>query len=175
MEIQNITIRYATIEDAEMIADLSRQTFYETFGFRNTKENMDMFMRSTFSKEILMDEVADPANIFILAMDAEKAVGYAKLKTESFNSGVHGKLPLEISRIYVLNTHLGAGIGPELMRKSIFTAKDMKCDVIWLGVWEKNPRAIAFYTKWGFEKFGEHPFQLGEDIQTDWLMKKALN
>jgi diamine N-acetyltransferase len=171
----DIVIRYATAEDAGMIADISRQTFYETFGFRNTKENMDKYMREQFSRELLIDEVTDPANIFIVAMDGDAVVGYAKLKTESTVAGIQGRLPLEISRIYVLNSHLGTGIGPELMRKSIFTAKDMKCDILWLGVWEKNPRAIAFYTKWGFEKFGEHPFKLGDDMQTDWMMKKELN
>jgi diamine N-acetyltransferase len=173
--MSDIIIRYATAEDAGMIADISRQTFYETFGFRNTKENMDRFMREQFSREILMDEVIDPANIFIVAMDSDAVVGYAKLKTESTTEGIKGRLALEISRIYVLNSHLGTGIGPDLMRKSIFTAKDMKCDVLWLGVWEKNPRAIAFYTKWGFEKFGEHFFKLGDDMQTDWMMKKELN
>jgi diamine N-acetyltransferase len=172
---RDLVIRYATPTDAARIADISRKTFSETFGFLNTKENMDIFMRTQFAKEILMEEVLDPANIFILAEENNELAGYAKLKTNSTAAGLTSNLSIEIARIYVLNSSLGTGIGPELMRKCIFTAKDMKCDTIWLGVWEKNPRAIAFYTKWGFEKFSEHDFKLGNDLQKDWLMKKELN
>jgi diamine N-acetyltransferase len=170
-----ITIRFATSTDAEAIADISRQTFYETFGFLNTKENMDKFMKEQFSRELLIDEVSEPVNTFLVAMEDDKMVGYAKLKRGGSYPEFEGKDAIEISRIYVLNSHLGAGIGPELMRKCLFTAKDMKCDVVWLGVWEKNPRAIAFYTKNGFEKFSTHQFLLGNDPQTDWLMKKKLD
>ncbi len=169
-----ITIRYASAEDAEIIADLSRQTFSETFGFLNTKENMNKFMTEQFSREMLINEVSEPDNIFIVALSDETPVGYAKLKTNSTLPELGNKGAIEISRIYVLNSSLGAGIGPELMRKCVFIAKEMKCEVIWLGVWEKNPRAIAFYTKWGFEKFTEHTFNLGDDMQVDWVMKKEL-
>jgi ribosomal protein S18 acetylase RimI-like enzyme len=169
-----ITIRYASAEDAEIIADLSRQTFSETFGFLNTKENMNKFMTEQFSREMLINEVSEPDNIFILVMSDETPVGYAKMITNSTLPELGNKGAIEISRIYVLNSSLGAGIGPELMRKCVFIAKEMKCEIIWLGVWKKNPRAIAFYTKWGFEKFAEHPFKLGDDVQTDWVMKKEL-
>jgi ribosomal protein S18 acetylase RimI-like enzyme len=168
-------IRYAVAADAAKIADISRKTFNETFGFLNKKENMDLFMRTQFSKEVLMQEVYDAANIYIVAEENGELLGYVKLKTNSTKEELKGKLAIEIARIYVLNACLGSGIGPALMRKCIFTAKDMKCDTIWLGVWEKNPRAIAFYEKWGFEKFSEHDFTLGQDVQKDWLMKKELN
>ena len=85
-----------------------------------------------------------------------------------------GKDAIEIVRIYSINTYLGTGVGQQLMRQSIFLAKKMKKEIVWLGVWEKNPRAIAFYTKWGFEKFAEHDFVLGDDVQRDWLMMKKI-
>lgn len=82
---------------------------------------------------------------------------------------------LEIARLYVLKDKIGTGVGKGLMISSIDIAKQKSKQVIWLGVWEKNARAIDFYTKWGFEKFGEQEFLLGNDLQNDWLMKKELN
>ncbi len=169
-----IMIRFATPGDAELIADLSRKTFYETFGYLNTKENMDKFLNEQFAREALIKEVSDPGNIFLLAFDKETAIGYARLREGEKYPEFENKDSIEIGRIYVVNSYIGVGVGQELMRKCIKLAKDMKKDVIWLGVWEKNNRAISFYSKWGFEKFGEHPFVLGDDVQTDWLMKKQL-
>jgi diamine N-acetyltransferase len=172
--MNEIQIRLATIADAEVIADISRQTFYETFGFLNTRENMDKFMSEQFNREKLIEEVGEPENIFLLAFDGATAIGYVRLREGEKQAAFGNKDAIEIARIYVINSSLGTGVGKDLMRESIFIAKEMKKDVIWLGVWEKNPRAIAFYTKWGFEKFDEHPFLLGDDKQNDWLMKKEL-
>lgn len=169
-----LNIRFATAEDAELIVDLSRKTFYETFGYLNTKENMDLFMNGPFSRENLVDEVSNPDNIFLLVFDEDTPVAYAKMRHGEKYPQFEGKDSVEVARIYVINSYIGAGVGQELMRKCIFLAKDMKKEIIWLGVWEKNARAIKFYTNWGFEKFAEHPFILGEDVQTDWLMKKQL-
>lgn len=169
-----MTIRFATVEDAELIADLSRKTFYETFGYLNTRENMDKFMNEQFSRDELIREVNDNKNIFLLAFNDENPVGYATLREGEKYPSFKNQDSIEIGRIYVVNSSIGTGIGKELMRKCITLAKDMKKEIIWLGVWEKNTRAISFYTKWGFEKFGEHPFVLGADVQNDWLMKKQL-
>lgn len=169
-----LTIRFATVEDAKLIADLSRKTFYETFGYLNTKANMDKFMNEQFTRDKLVQEVGAPENIFLLIFDDDTPVGYAKLRHGKSYPAFEGKDSVEIARIYVINSYIGAGVGKELIRKCIFLARDMKKEIIWLGVWEKNHRAIAFYNKWGFEKFGEHPFVLGDDVQTDWLMKKQL-
>jgi ribosomal protein S18 acetylase RimI-like enzyme len=169
-----LNIRFATQEDAGLIADLSRKTFYETFGYLNTKENMDKFMNDQFSREKLIQESADPDNIFLLAFDGDIPVGYAKMRHGKKYPAFEGRDSIEIARIYVVNSYIGTGIGRELIRKCIFLARDMKKEIIWLGVWEKNSRAISFYKKTGFDKFGEHPFTLGDDVQTDWLMKKHL-
>lgn len=168
------TIRYANPEDAGLIADLSRKTFHETFGYVNTKENMDKFMTEQFSREKLVKEVTEPGNTFLLAFDDDVPVGYVRLREGKKFPEFEGKDSIEIARIYSINTYLGTGVGQQMMRQCIFIAKELKKEIIWLGVWEKNPRAIAFYTKWGFEKFSEHDFLLGDDQQRDWLLMKKL-
>ncbi len=169
-----IIIRYASNDDAELIADLSRKTFYETFGYVNTKENMDKFMNEQFSREMLIREVSEPGNTFLLAFDGDIPVGYVRMREGRKFPEFEDKDSIEIVRIYAVNTYIGMGIGKQLMRQCIFIAKELKKEIIWLGVWEKNPRAIAFYAKWGFEKFAEHNFLLGDDLQKDWLMMKKL-
>ena len=81
---------------------------------------------------------------------------------------------LEIARIYAVQKSIGKGVGRALMQHCIEIARQRNFRIIWLGVWEKNQKAITFYSKWGFEKFGDHMFMLGNDPQTDWLMKKVL-
>ncbi len=171
----NLFIRTADEDDAELIADLSRRTFFETFAVQNTKENMKKFMEEQFSREQLMEQVSEPGNIFLLAFMDDQPAGYARLK-ESENPAALGNVnSLEISRIYVVNTAIGTGIGKAMMNECIQFAIDRKKEVIWLGVWEHNTRAISFYKKFGFSKFATHVFMLGDDPQTDWLMKKELN
>lgn len=170
-----ISIRFATTADAGLIADLSRQTFYDSFAAGNTQEDMDKFMDEQFSREKLMAEVTDDANsIFLLAMDGEEVAGYARMR-EVPNPPELGETPaIEIARIYAVTRTIGKGVGSALMQQCLSIAQEKKKAVVWLGVWENNQRAIDFYTKWGFRKFGEHIFVLGHDPQTDWLMKKEL-
>ena len=172
--MQEFFIRFATGEDAELIADLSRKTFYETFGYVNTKQDMDKFMNEQFTREKLIKEVQEPGNTFLLAFDGDVPVGYVRMREGKKFPEFGDKDSLEIARIYAVNTYLGTGVGQQLMRQCIFFAKQFKKEIIWLGVWKKNPRAIAFYTKWGFEKFSEQDFLLGNDLQKDWLLMKKL-
>lgn len=157
-----------------MIADLSRQTFYETFAGANTKENMDKFMTEVFTREGLIAEVGAPGNIFILAEDEGTVLGYARLREHNKPPELGDANTLEIARIYAATNAIGKGVGKALMEKSLAIAKDLQKDIVWLGVWEHNQRAIDFYIKWGFEKFSTHVFQLGDDPQTDFLMKKDI-
>ena len=167
----NISIRRATKADAERIADLSRQTFYDAFIADNKQEDMDKFMNEQFTKEGLMAEVGAEGNTFFLAYANDELAGYAVLKDKSVNKLNNA---IELARLYAVTHKIGKGIGKALMQSCINEAKKMQKDWIWLGVWEKNPRAIDFYEKFGFEKFDEHDFILGDDRQTDWLMKKQL-
>lgn len=172
--MSTIGIRIATPDDAALIADLSRQTFYDAFAAGNTPENMDKFLNEQFSREKLMAEVSDPASIFLLAMMGDEVAGYAHIR-ESANPPELGSLPaIEIARIYAVTTTIGKGVGSALIQRCLAIAQEKQRSVIWLGVWEHNQRAIDFYTKWGFNKFSEHIFVVGDDPQTDWLMKKEL-
>jgi len=167
-------IRVAAKEDAGLIADISRQTFYETFVGFNTPANMDKFMREQFSRELLMSEVGQPGNTFLLAYDSVELAGYARLRENNNPPGLAGMNTLEIARIYASKEHIGKGVGKALLLQCLEIAREKKISTIWLGVWEHNLRAISFYMQWGFEKFGTHVFMLGDDAQTDWLMKKVI-
>jgi ribosomal protein S18 acetylase RimI-like enzyme len=171
MEKTKITVKRATVTDASLIADLSRTTFYQAFAKDNTESDMELFMNEQFTKERLMQEVEKGAGIFLLAYDADEAVGYARIRVD--NKLKHEDA-VEVARIYALDKAIGKGVGKALMETCLQIANDMQMKAVWLGVWEKNERAIAFYRKWGFEKFGEHKFLLGTDLQTDCLMKKIL-
>jgi ribosomal protein S18 acetylase RimI-like enzyme len=169
-----VIIRHATPEDAGLVADLSRKTFYDAFVAGNTAENMDKFMKEQFTRQQLMEEVSDPQSIFLLAIADGEIAGYARLR-EVPNPPELGNIPaIEIARIYSITQAIGKGIGSALMQQCITVAKEKKKQAIWLGVWEHNQRAIAFYTKWGFQRFSEHTFLLGDDPQTDWMMKLEL-
>jgi ribosomal protein S18 acetylase RimI-like enzyme len=172
--MSTVSIRLATPADAGLIADLSRQTFYDAFAADNTPEDMDKFMNEQFAREKLMAEVEDPSSIFLLAMMEHEVAGYARLR-EVVNPPELGDKPaIEIARIYAATNTIGKGAGSALMQHCLAIAQEKKKELVWLGVWEHNQRAIVFYTKWGFRKFGEHLFVVGNDPQTDWLMKKEL-
>ena len=109
------TIRYATVEDADLIADLSRKTFYETFGYVNTKENMDKFMADQFNREKLIKEVTEPGNTFLLAFDSDIPVGYVRMREGQKFPQFDNKDSIEIARIYAVNTYIGTGVGQQLM------------------------------------------------------------
>jgi ribosomal protein S18 acetylase RimI-like enzyme len=170
----SVTILVAGKKDAELIADLSRQTFYDSFAAQNSKEDMDKFMNEQFTKKALMGEVGSAGNIFLLAYIGNEPAGYVRIRDGEDRREFENKSAVEIARIYAVKRSIGKGVGSVLMGKCIAMATEMKREIIWLGVWEHNQRAIDFYTKWGFEKFAEHDFVLGRDVQTDWLMKKEI-
>lgn len=169
-----IIIREASPSDAALIADISRQTFYESFAAQNTKENMEKFMNEQFTREKLMAQLNDDESIFLLAYSGGEAVGYARLAKSETPEELGNADAIELARIYAVTNAIGKGVGKILMQSCISKAKEMNKQILWLGVWELNQRAIDFYTKWGFEKFGSHVFVVGNDPQTDWLMKKVL-
>lgn len=170
----SVTHRYATIHDAELIADLSRQTFYDTFAADNTEADMAKFLAEQFTRGRLMLEVGRPENLFLLAYCDKEVAGYLKLREGKKLNELEGRQTIEIARLYVVSRFIGQGIGKHLMQTAIDLATEKEKDVVWLGVWEKNRRAIRFYQSWGFQKFSECDFLLGDDVQRDWLMKKEL-
>ena len=175
MLVTSVDIRLATTDEAALIADLSRRTFYEAFSQFNTPENMDKFMEEQFSTSQLIAEVGLPGNTFLLAYCNDESVGYVRLRENNTPPELAGLQTMEVARIYVEQRMIGKGIGKTLMQNSIRVAKEKGKHYVWLGVWEKNYSAIDFYRSWGFKKFGTHAFILGDDVQTDWLMIKKLD
>jgi len=170
----DVTIRPATAADAEMLAEFGARTFEQAFGPDNTPADMAAHIASTFTSEIMATELANESNLFLVAEIDAVAAGYAKLRSNDPHTGVSGERPAQLSRIYVDRAWLGRGIGPALMQRCLDEARAGGADVIWLGVWERNERAIAFYEKWGFTKVGEHEFVVGSDPQTDWVMARPV-
>jgi diamine N-acetyltransferase len=165
-------IRNAERKDAELVADLSRDTFYESFAADNTAENMEIFLSKQFTREGLIAEMGRTDLIFFLVCFEDEVIGYVKLRSCRLPDS--NDPSIEIARIYLKKEWIGKGAGKLLMDVSVDHAVKQNAKWLWLGVWEKNPRAIDFYTKSGFVKFGETDFFLGNDKQTDWLMKKQL-
>jgi diamine N-acetyltransferase len=174
METSSVWIRVAGPEDAALVADVSRRTFYETFARYNTEENMRMYLDEQFPRERQMAEVGAPGRVFLLAYHGEEPAGYASLRVGEPPHGLEDERAIEIVQLYSEQKMIGKGVGPALMQACIDTARQQGCDWIWLGVWEHNERAKAFYTKWGFEPFGKHVFFVGLDAQTDWWMRRRL-
>jgi ribosomal protein S18 acetylase RimI-like enzyme len=166
--------RQATKADAQLIAEISHRTFYETFAGQNTKEDMDKFLNEQFTIGRLLLEVGQPNNVFLLAYDEKEVAGYVKLRDAEKPAVLKETNALEIARLYAMAGMIGKGVGSLLMQASINVAKEKAKELLWLGVWEKNQRAIDFYARWGFEKFDETDFLLGNDLQRDWLMRKLL-
>jgi ribosomal protein S18 acetylase RimI-like enzyme len=166
-------VEIVTSDDAYDIASFSQRSFYEAFEGQNSKENMDKFMIN-FSMQVLMDEVTSGNHTFFMVRKQGDVVGYIKLT--NFKAPEDGVVDnsIELARIYVDQQVVGHGIGNKLMEKGLQFAKDQNYDEIWLGVWEHNYNAQAFYKKWGFERFGEHVFMLGDDPQIDWLLKRKV-
>lgn len=169
-----LVIRPATAADLELLVAVATRTFYDAFAATNTPENMQTYMASAFNSEQLAAELADPRGSFLLAELAGLAVGYAKLYRGSVPLCVPDEQAIELSRIYIDQNTLGAGVGAALLQRCFELARGERRRTMFLGVWEHNPRAQAFYRKWGFERVGEHVFQMGDDAQTDWWMMRAL-
>ncbi len=170
----NSVIRRAVSTDADLLAELGARTFSETFAADNTPEDMAAYLASSFSAAQLAAELADLRSVFLIAQIDNAAAGYAKLHAGDVLEEVEGDKPIELARLYVSKEWLGRGVGEALMRACIDEARQAGHQTLWLGVWEHNGRAQAFYRKWDFREIGEHVFQLGADRQTDILMERAL-
>ena len=169
-----VTIRVCSLKDVDIIVFLGRKTFYDTFGEMNSEENMTLYLDSTYTKEKITREFDEPGAVFFLAEIERTPVGFAKVRSYEKPKELSGKNPLEIERIYAIKDQIGKGVGKKLMETCIDHAVKNNYDTVWLGVWEHNARAISFYKSWGFVEFGNHIFTVGNDPQTDILMKKQL-
>ena len=177
MTLPPLQIRPARPEDAEPLAALAAQSFRDAFGAENAAEDVDAYVFESFSTERLRAELLDDHNTFLLVFAREPSAapdGYAKLRRSEPDASVTGRDPVELHRLYVDRGAIGSGVGAALMRASLEAARRDGRKTLWLGVWEKNLRAIAFYERWGFETVGKHVFRLGSDDQTDLIMQRAV-
>jgi ribosomal protein S18 acetylase RimI-like enzyme len=170
----DLTIRRATHEDAGLVAELGARTFSETFAADNSPEDMAAYLAASFNPAQQTAELNDPTSTFFIAEVGGVAAGYAQLHAGEPAEGVEGPQPVELVRLYVSREWLGRGVGEALMRACVDGARRAGHGTIWLGVWERNGRALAFYRKWDFRAVGEHVFHLGSDPQRDILMERAL-
>jgi diamine N-acetyltransferase len=174
IEDQQFHLRYATPADNILLAELGAETFADSFAADNTPEDMNAYLTASFSPEQQALELADSAATFLVIEVDGAAVGYAHLSLGAAPALTVGRKPMEIVRIYARAEWIGKGVGTRLMQACLDEAAQAGCDVVWLGVWERNPRAIGFYRKWSFEQVGTQVFQLGEDLQTDWIMARPV-
>ncbi|MBB6330006.1 GNAT family N-acetyltransferase [Sphingobacterium spiritivorum] len=172
--MNNIIIRKVNTDDLIALQQIGRKTFEETFSESNSKENMEKYLREGFSEEKLLDELADENSEFYFAIDGVDIVGYLKINFGNAQTELKDNKGLEIERIYVLSKYHGKKVGQLLYDHAIEIATKSLAKYVWLGVWEENPRAINFYKKNGFVEFDKHIFVLGDDEQTDIMMKKEL-
>jgi diamine N-acetyltransferase len=171
-----LKIRSAASEDAETLTCIAWKSFYDAFADhpKNAPDDLKSYMDEAFSLEAISAELAERDVIYFVAEINSEIVGYAKLKQNSREDCVSGTNPIELCRLYSINEFIGRGIGKSLMLKCLEFAKERGHDFMWLGVWEYNTRAQDFYKKFGFEKCGEHIFQLGSDPQTDWVLERKI-
>ncbi len=169
-----VEIIRVNIEEIEALRNISIQTFTETFTEHNTENNMQLYLKENLSKEKLSQELNDPNSQFYFAILSNQVIGYLKINAGQSQTELVNNTSLEIERIYVIKEFHGKHIGDLLLNKAIDIAKHLSLEYIWLGVWEKNTRAISFYKKQGFVEFDKHLFKLGDDIQTDLMMKLKL-
>ncbi len=172
--MQVVTIRRISIADALPLQTISRATFLEAFAADNDEQNMTQYLQENLSIKRLTAELSAPCSEFYFAEVSGAPVGYLKVNYSTCQTEPQGDNSLEIERIYIFKDHYGKGIAQALFQKAIDIAAHRNAKNIWLGVWEHNRRALAFYRKNGFIEFGRHVFMLGTDAQTDILMRRHI-
>jgi ribosomal protein S18 acetylase RimI-like enzyme len=171
---ENIEIRSVKKNDVYQLQKIGKQTFMETFSSGNTEENLTDYLKEGFSLEKLTTELNNEGSEFYFAVLSHEIIGYLKINVGQSQTEIKDEKALEIERIYVKQNFQGKKVGQMLYDKAVQRAVQIGVDYVWLGVWEENPRAISFYRKNGFVEFDKHVFKLGNDQQTDIMMKKVL-
>ncbi|MEK7431617.1 MAG: GNAT family N-acetyltransferase [Cyanobacteriota bacterium] len=174
MQEDNLFIKKAELCDAETICELGKITFYQTFYHEESEEDMENYLSSSFSLEKIESELNDKKSVFFIVYFLDKPVGYSKINFEKKPHEIELESCSELQRIYILNDFQGKNIARKLLYESIRAIKEKNFKYVWLGVSDRNVRAISFYKKYGFDTFGQHIFKLGKNDQIDIVMKKEL-
>lgn len=169
-----VEIREAKKEDIPALRRVAIATQIDTFGEQNTVANMQAFLKEAYSIEKFEEELAEPASVYYLAWVGNRLAGFLRLRESPEVEHLLGDNTLELQRLYVDKSFQGEGIGKRLMEFALDYATRLGYEYLWLGVWERNFKAQKIYERWGFERFSEHVFQMGDDPQTDWLLKRRL-
>lgn len=168
------TIRLAKFSDAAQLAEFAERTFRAAFGGANTMENMNLHCTTNYRAALQAAEIANPEMLTLICEENKNFIAFAQLHWGNAPPCVSARRPGEIQRFYVENNWHGKGIAQELMSACMAQMEQREADVAWLGVWEKNPRAISFYQKLGFREVGAHTFKLGLDLQRDLVMARRV-
>ena len=169
-----LTHRECTNIDLDTLVNISRETFIAAFEKDNDPKDFQEYLKKAFHPDKMTSELHDANSLFHFVFEDEILVGYFKLNLNDSQTDIKDPNALEIERIYVLGSHQGKQIGAWMLRQIFGLAESLNKTFIWLGVWEHNPKAIKFYQRHGFEKFAEHPYYIGTDKQTDWLLRLDL-
>ncbi|MDB5147257.1 MAG: family N-acetyltransferase [Mucilaginibacter sp.] len=174
MTPETVTIQKLVLKDADVLLALSKKTFFDFFAHLNKPEDMEAYASVAFTPQKIYTELSNPNSHFFFAMLNGEIAGYLKLNYGPAQTEFHDQNAVEIERIYVLAEHHGKKIGHQFIDFTLKEAISKSLQYVWLGVWEHNQKALAFYEKHGFKLFDSHEFVLGTDKQTDLLMKKEL-
>ncbi|RJS56169.1 GNAT family N-acetyltransferase [Bacillus subtilis] len=169
-----INIKKCSREDLKILQEISVETFNDTFKDQNSSENMKAYLDSAFNTEQLEKELSNISSQFFFVYCHHEVAGYLKVNTDDAQSEEMGDESLEIERIYIKKEFQKHGLGKHLLHKALDIALECNKKKIWLGVWEKNENAVAFYKKMGFVQTGTHSFYMGDEEQTDFIMTKTL-
>lgn len=170
----NFTVRQCAIEDLHTLREISYHTFREAFAEMNTPESMKAYLEVAFNTEKLRAELANSSSLFYFVYCNEVLAGYLKLNEEMAQTDICDPLSIEIERIYIVKEFRGKGLGGFLLNKSAEIASSRKKTYLWLGVWENNENALRFYKRNGFYEMGKHSFFMGEEEQTDFILRKDI-
>ncbi|MFC7365037.1 MULTISPECIES: GNAT family N-acetyltransferase [Bhargavaea] len=170
-----VEIRRCTYEDLEPLRNISIDTFRETFGAQNSPESLNAYLERAFDPERLKGEIDHPESRFFFIEKDGKTAGYLKVNTGKAQSEEMGDKSLEVERIYISGRFQNQGLGKMLFGHALDLAREEGKTKVWLGVWEENEKAIAFYEKLGFIRAGEHTFFMGDDEQTDFIMEMKFD
>ncbi|NAY91577.1 GNAT family N-acetyltransferase [Muricauda sp. JGD-17] len=167
----SLQFKRCTILHLDTLAQVARDTFVAAFEKDNDPTDFKDYVQRAFHPERIKEELQNENSLFYFVYESEELIGYFKLNVNDAQTDVHDLDSLEIERIYVLETYQGKNFGYGMLQKIAGLAQKMEKQYVWLGVWEHNKRAIRFYQRHGFHKFGEHPYYIGTDKQTDWLLR----
>ena len=165
-------IRKVEIADVEVLAKIAKQTFRETFAHDNTEEQLQEYFEEAYNLRVLSTELEDPDSETYFIMHEEEIAGFLKVNWGNAQTERELENAFEIQRLYVLQTYQGFGLGKQLFEFALEHAEKNGFSWAWLGVWEHNTKAQVFYYRYGFEKFSQHRFMVGQKVDTDWLLKK---